>query len=78
MGCGCRKGVKRGQTMRMGGTMRSAPGPRTSVELRKLAAKKTVNQVMANKEKTSGGMDKNRRELDRKRRMVLLQKLGRV
>lgn len=75
--CNCRQGVKRGQPMRVG-QVRPTSMPRNALELRRLAAKKTIDKELANKENTSGGLDKNRREIERRRRLILLQKLGRL
>jgi hypothetical protein len=49
--------------------------PRSPVGLRQMAAQSKVAQQQAG-EKSLGGMSKNRREIDRKRRLAILAKLG--
>ena len=80
MGCGCgKRGVSRGNPVRVGNIVKNL-NRRTPMlkptEIRNLAAKEIVEKQLS--VKSLGGMDKNKREINRKRRFnILLQKLGR-
>lgn len=87
MGCGCGgKGIKRGQSVRLGTPRRDNSRAqlntnvtrKSALDLRRQAVQKSVEQQLQSREKTHGGMDKSRREIERKRRLTILNKLGRL
>lgn len=84
MGCGCgRRGVNTGNRTNInrntGNRLASATPPPNGAALRTAALKSVADkQVALQQVNNLGGIDKNRREVERKRRMMILQKLGRL
>lgn len=83
MGCGCGKGaraVRRGEAVRPGVGRGKITGLKRTTHptaMTKPASKADfIEQKTA--QKSLGGMSKDRREIERKRRNMILQKLGRL
>ena len=89
MGCGCggrgiskqrsrsgrppQRGLVAGRRIGSNGRPRRDPQ-----ELRELAAKTEVQKSLTNNSKSSGGLTKERREIEKKRRLAILRKLGKL
>ena len=86
MGCGCKKGnakkasrgaPRRGNLVNTNQlSSQGAPPPTTA--LTQVAAQKNQSLMPSNNiaAKSNGGIDKDRREIERKRRLMILNKLG--
>lgn len=84
MGCNCggarggRSPIRGNMGAKTVGRLASNTTPKNPAEMRQMAAKKTIEQQLSAQQKVAGGMDKNRREIERKRRLMILSKLGKL
>lgn len=86
MGCGCGGRNTSTQRTRSGRPLarglvagrRVVSGRRNPQELRELSAKKEVQKSLLNSSKSNGGLNKDRREIEKKRRLAILRKLGKL
>ena len=82
MGCNCGGNKKNGQRNVRRSGQRTISGPRQGALVGGQAARPTPTQVRAlnaqnAREISASGMSKHRRDIERKRRLAILKKLGR-